>query len=237
MGTPSMSGSSFGTFNEYTDSELGFTWSSGIGEDVSLENFSLGGGFDSNCENHQRIASSGGSDVCRNGNQIEDSEAKSDGERMIKNESRLQDGKEGSSSQRTSLRVESRCGDKGSLLSGLGNECHKENANAQFVEDDTFNDGISEEDSSSQVINEVGERFNGLNSQSDFQYEERDNGNFCEDDRTSSRYEHSEDEDSMYKYGTDDELQTNMIHGKNVQYHLEEAVENGNRTAYQLVKD
>ena len=228
MGTPSMSGSSFGTFNEYPDSELGFMWSSGIGEDGSLENFSLGGGFDSNCENHQGIALSGGSDVCRNGNEIENSEAKSDGERMIKNESRLRDGKEGSSSQRTSLRVESGCGDKGSLLSGLGNECHKENANEQFVEDDMFIDGISEEDSSSHVVNEVEECLNGLNLQSDFQFKEREDGNFFEDDRTSSRNEHSEDEDSMYKYGTDDELQTDTIHGKNVQYHREEAVENGN---------
>ncbi|CBI15010.3 unnamed protein product, partial [Vitis vinifera] len=143
MGTPSMCSSSFGTFNECIDSELGFMWSSGLGEDGSLENFSLGGGFDSNCENHGRIAFLGGSDIY---------------------------GEEGSS----------------------------KNANAKFVEDAMFNDGIAEEDSSSH------------------------------EDGTSSRYEHSEDEDSMYKYGTDDELKTDLNRGKNVQYRQEEKAENGN---------
>lgn len=99
MGTPSMCSSSFGTFNECIDSELGFMWSSGLGEDGSLENFSLGGGFDSNCENHGRIAFLGGSDICRNDHGIENREAQSDGERTIKNGSKLRDGEEGSSSQ------------------------------------------------------------------------------------------------------------------------------------------
>lgn len=228
MGTPSMCSSSFGTFNECIDSELGFMWSSGLGEDGSLENFSLGGGFDSNCENHGRIAFLGGSDICRNDHGIENREAQSDGERTIKNGSKLRDGEEGSSSQMASLRVESGCGDKGSLLSGLGNECHKENANAKFVEDAMFNDGIAEEDSSSHVVNEVDRYFYGLNLQSNFQFEEREDGNCCEEDGTSSRYEHSEDEDSMYKYGTDDELKTDLNRGKNVQYRQEEKAENGN---------
>lgn len=228
MGTPSMCGSSFGTLNDCMDSELGFMWSSGTGEDGSLENFRLGGGFDSNCENHGINALLGGSDVCRNGNGIEDSEAMSDGKRMIKKGSRLQDGEEGCSSQVTSLRVEIGCGDKGSLLSGSGNECHKENANARFIEDDMVNDGISEEDSSPRMVNEVEGGTNGVNLLSDFQYQGTEDGNFFEDDGTSSRYEHSEDEDSMYMHGTDDELYTDMTHGKNAQYRREEAVENGN---------
>lgn len=228
MGTPSVCSYSFGTPIECTDSELGLMWSSGAAEDGILGNFSLGGSFDSKCESHRRILFPGLSDNSADDNGTGCREAKSDGERMTKNRSKLRDEGEGSSSQMASLRVQSGRGDKELLRSDLGNECSQENANANFVEDGMLNDEIAEEDPSSQTINEVDRCFYGLSLQSNFQFEDREDGNFCDEDGTSSRYEHSEDEDSMYKFGTDDEYRADMNCGKNFPFHQEEKAENGN---------
>ncbi|XP_058227374.1 uncharacterized protein LOC131335853 [Rhododendron vialii] len=49
-----------------------------------------------------------------------------------------------------------------------------------------------------------------------------------EDDNDSSRFEHSEGEDSMFGYGSDDEQKINLLHKRNMQYHEEGKVEKGN---------
>ncbi|KAK3224714.1 hypothetical protein Dsin_004576 [Dipteronia sinensis] len=49
-----------------------------------------------------------------------------------------------------------------------------------------------------------------------------------EEDGTSSRYEHSEGEDSMYNYGSDDEHRVNSYYPRNVEYVQQSKCENEN---------
>lgn len=65
-----------------------------------------------------------------------------------------------------------------------------------------------------------------LYSESAMEYDVRE-GERCsdEDDNDSSRFEHSEGEDSMFGYGTDDEEKINLLHKRNMQYHEEGKVE------------
>lgn len=68
-----------------------------------------------------------------------------------------------------------------------------------------------------------------LYSDSAVEFDVREGGR-CSDevDNDSSRFEHSEGEDSMFGYGTDDEQKINLLHQRNMQYHEEGKVEKEN---------
>ncbi|KAK2978080.1 hypothetical protein RJ640_005201 [Escallonia rubra] len=60
---------------------------------------------------------------------------------------------------------------------------------------------------------DVSDCLDGLNLPSDIGYDRRDGGGYSDEGGGSSRYEHSEGEDSMFGYGTDDEKRSNLNYG------------------------
>lgn len=81
-----------------------------------------------------------------------------------------------------------------------------------------------------EVINEpVSSCLDQLYPDSAVEFDVRE-GERCSDenDNDSSRFEHSEGEDSMFGYGTDDEQKINLLHQRNMQYHEEGKVEKEN---------
>ncbi|GFZ17451.1 Phox (PX) domain-containing protein [Actinidia rufa] len=56
----------------------------------------------------------------------------------------------------------------------------------------------------------------------------RDSGRCSDEDNASSRFEHSEGEDSMFGYGTEDEQKMDLLHKRNMQYRQDTKVEREN---------
>ncbi|GFZ03769.1 Phox (PX) domain-containing protein [Actinidia rufa] len=65
-------------------------------------------------------------------------------------------------------------------------------------------------------------------SHSVVEYNERDGGRCFDEDNASSRFEHSEGEDSMFGYDIEDEQKIDLVHQRNMQYHQNAQVEKEN---------
>ena len=210
MGTPSMR-SSITTFN---DCEL-----ESVRSDSGLEGFSLGGMFDRNRED-QRVSVCG--NECLGDRNIEFQEGNRVEEegRLINSGLELYDtvGHD-MSNEMMGLKVESVSG----LVAGWDDDLGEEGGDESSVgsreqgesgmlrasfKNFSGREAISEEHGDGVGVGSssgfVGEGDDGLNFPSDLQFDGRETERE-EEDGTSSRYEHSEGEDSMYNYGTDDE--------------------------------
>lgn len=249
MGTPSMR-SSITTFN---DCELDSELLGSIRSDSGLEGFSLGGIFDRNRED-QRVSGRGNECLgdrnveLREGNRVEEEG------RLIKSGLELYDS-EGldMSSEMIGLKVESVSG----LVAGWDDDLGEEGGSGErdeegsigsreqdesgmlraSVENLSGREAIGEEHgdgvgvgvgSSSGFVGEGdGGCYDGLNLPSDLQFDGRETERE-EEDGTSSRYEHSEGEDSMYNYGTDDERRDRFHVERNMHYGQEAKAGNEN---------
>lgn len=239
MGTPSVR-SSITTFN---DCELESEFLGSMRSDSGLEGFSLGGMFDRNRED-QRVWGRGNECLGDRNVEFRDGKRVKEEGRLIKSGFELYD-TEGRdmSNEMMGLKVGSVSGlvagwDDGSGEAGGCGEGDEEGSIGSreqgesgmlrvSVENLPGREAIGEEDgdevgvdSSSGFVGEGdGGCYDGLNLPSDLPFDRRETKRE-EEDGTSSRYEHSEGEDSMYNYGTDDEcrdrfyVQRNMHYGK-----------------------
>ncbi|KAF8390443.1 hypothetical protein HHK36_024969 [Tetracentron sinense] len=106
---------------------------------------------------------------------------------------------------------------------GLGNGSHSLQGSKEESPSYT---PVCEEGFSEQVHGDVG-CFHRSTSEFGAPSDVREFGRFPEaEEETSSRYENSEDEGSMYNYGTDDE--DRMEHGRNLKYHQKAEIKNEN---------
>lgn len=258
LGTPSICSSSFSAFNECIDSEFGSVRSFGAGEDGNLENFSSGKGFDRDFESrklsspggldylgHYKIESykqktdSGpkmkyGLKVSSNEGSSSFHEARND---MIsskfESESQLLRATDLNTEFDRSVRGDGR-DNSGVAASFAQKMSARDTSNAEghlFYDQDGNGSHLQpwgKDDYSSHVIDEVGEGcFQGINSQYDLQFDEIEAGKLSEGE-TSSRYEHSEGEDSMFDYGTENEHNIDLQIRPKIQNHQKEKTVNGN---------
>ncbi|XP_059442498.1 uncharacterized protein LOC132174826 isoform X1 [Corylus avellana] len=233
MGTPSMR-SSITTFN---DCELESELLGSMRSDSGSEGFSLGGMFDRNRED-QRVSGCG--NECLSDRNVEFGEGNRVEEegRLIKSGLELYD-TEGHdmSNEMMGLKVESVSGlvagwDDGSGEEGGYGEGDEEgsigsreqgesgmlrasdkNLSGREAIGEEHGDGVGVGSSSGFVV----EGDDGLNLPSDLQFDGREIERE-EEDGTSSRYEHSEGEDSMYNYGTDDECRDRFYVQRKMHY-------------------
>lgn len=210
MGTPSVR-SSFGTpFNDCLDSEFGSFKSVGCGDDVSFENFSLGGDRKLSSLGKRRVGFRGGrndenikteSEFCGL-NLYDDNNHKGEhcyGD-MEMNNSELIGGDDFELGRNVAnMRI---CGNGGS------------EKRRTLVDGQVRNSGMHGKENAC-CLDSLDVEFNKR---------EREG----EEDGTSSRYEHSEGEDSMYNYGSDDEHRSNSYYPRNAEYIQEEKCENEN---------
>jgi hypothetical protein len=220
MGTPSMR-SSITTFN---DCELESELLGSMRSDSGLEVFSLGGMFDRNRED-QRVSGCGNECIgdrnveFQEGNRVEEKGG------LINSGLELYDTKgHDMSNEMLGLKVESVSG----LVAGWDDDFGEESGYGEGGDESSIGSGEQGESgmlrasvknlSGREAIGEehgdgvgvgsssgfVGEGDDGLNLPSDLQFDRRETERE-EEDGMSSRYEHSEGEDSMYNYGTDDE--------------------------------
>lgn len=211
MGTPSISSSTITNFYDFTDSELftrnlGFSGDDDGGGGGGLEGFSLGGKFDTNQNRNvdfrrEMIGDDGVSRL-----ELYDNEG------LVG----LGLGLDGGSGK-----------EEGSIGSREDEEFGA--MRGQDVEVEVGESGVGE-GSSNRVVGEMGGGlFDGMNVVFDFggggKGRERGEG---EEDGNSSRYEHSDGEDSMYNYGSDGECRDRFHVQRNLSYGRENKVENEN---------
>uniref|UniRef100_A0A2N9HVE2 PX domain-containing protein n=1 Tax=Fagus sylvatica TaxID=28930 RepID=A0A2N9HVE2_FAGSY len=209
MGTPSMCSSTITTFNDCVESEL-FASMRNLGfggDDSGLESFSLGGRFDTNQEDRRVL---GG--VSNPSLGTRNVEIPSDLRGFVE----LSDDGSG----------KSECGEEGSIGSREHEESRVENVSCKESEGNLFGDGVGEGSSSRVVSGEDGGCYDGMNMQFDFEVDGTEREREEEDDGASSRYEHSEGEDSMY--GTDDEGKDHFYVQRNLGYVREARAQNEN---------
>ncbi|KAK9278923.1 hypothetical protein L1049_028504 [Liquidambar formosana] len=155
--------------------------------------------------------------------------------RVVDLKTDLDEGVDGGDKERTAWRGD---GQAGGILSPAQNATIQVTTDADTIEGNSFSDRVdngshflswAEEGSPSLLFNEEGESWSqGLNSQSDSLFDGREMGRLSEEEGTSSRYEHSEDEDSMFDYGTDNEHKIDPHSKRNMQYHRKEKTVCGN---------
>ncbi|KAK4568648.1 hypothetical protein RGQ29_004163 [Quercus rubra] len=205
MGTPSISSSTITNFYDFTDSELftrnlGFSGDDG-GGGGGLEGFSLGGKFDSNQ------------------NRNVDFRREMIGDDGV---SRLE------SYDNEGLGLDDDSGkEEGSI--GTREDGEFGVMRGQDVDVEVGESGVGEGSSNRVVGEEGGGLFDGMNVEFDFEGggKERGRGE-GEEDGDSSRYEHSEGEDSMYNYGSDGECRDQFHVQRDVSYGREKRAENEN---------
>ncbi|KAM4107339.1 hypothetical protein ACJW30_04G135300 [Castanea mollissima] len=209
MGTPSISSSTITNFYDFTDSELftrnlGFSGDDGVGSGGGLEGFSLGGKFDTNQNRNVdfRREMIGDDGVSR----LE----------MYDNEGLVGLGLDGDSGKEEGS-IGSREDEEFGVMRG------------QDVDVEVGESGVGEGSSNRVVGEEGGGLFDGMNVEFEFEGggKERERGG-GEEDGDSSRYEHSEGDDSMYNYGSDGECRDQFHAQRNVSYGREKRVENEN---------
>ena len=207
MGTPSISSSTITNFYDFTDSELftrnlGFSGDDG-GGGGGLEGFSLGGKFDSNQ------------------NRNVDFRREMIGDDGV---SRLE------SYDNEGLGLDDDSGkEEGSIGTREDGEFGVMRGQDVDVDVEVGESGVGEGSSNRVVGEEGGGLFDGMNVEFDFEGggKERERGE-GEEDGDSSRYEHSEGEDSMYNYGSDGECRDQFHVQRDVSYGREKRAENEN---------
>lgn len=189
MGTPSVR-SSFG--NDCVDSEFGSLKSLGFGDDLSFENFSLGGKQKLSILGDRRIE-------FREGRNDKDLEMESGVSGLhCDGDSNFNNSNEGRINHHVDMQM------NGSEIMIEGGE---RTLVGSVVGNSRDIETRAEEGSSFVVYNEEkGHCSDGFDG----------NGMEGEEDGTSLRYEHSEDEDSMYNYGSDEEHRGKLYHPRNV---------------------
>lgn len=188
MGTPSMR-SSFG--NDCVDSEFALK-SLGFGDDLSFENFSLGGKQKLSILGDRRIE-------FREGRNDKDLEMESGVSGLhCDGDSNFNNSNEGRINHHVDMQM------NGSEIMSEGGE---RTLVGSVVGNSRDIETRAEEGSSFGVYNEEkGHCSDGFDG----------NGMEGEEDGTSLRYEHSEDEDSMYNYGSDEEHRGKLYYPRNV---------------------
>ncbi|KAA8542288.1 hypothetical protein F0562_023576 [Nyssa sinensis] len=88
--------------------------------------------------------------------------------------------------------------------------------------------GVEEKARSQMVVEREDSCLQGLDSHSGAEYAVGEAGSCSDEDKTSSRYVHSEGEDSMFGCGTDDEQKFDSYYHRNISYHQEAKSENNN---------
>lgn len=107
----------------------------------------------------------------------------------------------------------------GVMQGSSNNDCTSQKENAEDIKENISHLGVDAVGGGSHItmsFDQVDDCLGGLNSGCDMDMTE---GGRCSDEgEASSRYEHSEGEDSMFGYGTDDEKQIDSYHNRCIQY-------------------
>lgn len=107
----------------------------------------------------------------------------------------------------------------GVMKGSSNNDCTLQKENAEDIKDNISNVGVDAVGGGSHItmsFDQVDDCLGGLNSGCDMDMTE--GGRCLDEGEASSRYEHSEGEDSMFGYGTDDEKQIDSYHNRCIQY-------------------
>ncbi|KAL6964404.1 hypothetical protein U1Q18_035459 [Sarracenia purpurea var. burkii] len=214
MGTASLC-SSIGTFQECGDSEFGSTRSFGLGDVDSSENFNLSGRFSQEFRGKELPSSSGLGclsdhiiDSCEGKNV---SEVRNDGEGQglvgINDASMALDGE---------LYIEDDGGAKILSSDQISNIGTRSSTRVEMETHPHIN------------IVKVNSSSDELNSQSVEELDGREGEQCLDEDSVSSKFEHSEGEDSMFGYGTDDEQKMDLLHQRKMLYKYDTKVEKEN---------
>ncbi|XAR72616.1 hypothetical protein NMG60_11019322 [Bertholletia excelsa] len=127
-----------------------------------------------------------------------------------------------------------RCQIDSEQLNSIGSVSVQETTNAEVTEENIFNlggesDSLSlarfetENETHLQMISgPVKGCLDASSPHSDLECDSIKGGKCSDEDKASSRYEHSEGEDSMFGCGTDDEEKIDLLRQRNTQYHQEE---------------
>ncbi|KAL7191939.1 hypothetical protein ACSBR2_023921 [Camellia fascicularis] len=108
------------------------------------------------------------------------------------------------------------------LQSSAGSVSVQQITNVEAVDENVLGRGVnSDTHSSARVIEPVDSCLDELCSGTDVEFDVGEGGRCSDEDKASSRFEHSEGEDSMFGYGTDDEQKMKLVHQRNTQYHQE----------------
>ncbi|KAK1564917.1 hypothetical protein Q3G72_014662 [Acer saccharum] len=219
MGTPSMHSSFGASFNDCLDSEFESSRSLGFGDDVSFENFSLGG-------NRRLSLGDGRIEFCQ-GRNDEDAKVENGFSGLQLYDDNDNEGRHDDEGMKMGMVSD----DKRALGGSVSNLSIQGIGERSLVGDGIGNgSGIKPEVKECSLLcgdNQGKDNgLEGLDLQLCGEFEGREMEG--EEDGTSSRYEHSEGEDSMYNYGSDDEHRVNSYYPRNVEYVQQSKCENEN---------
>ncbi|XP_061988245.1 uncharacterized protein LOC133706721 isoform X1 [Rosa rugosa] len=219
MGTPSMC-STVTVFNDFPEADFASVRSLGFGEEG--EGFSLGGRIDRNSNREDRRLSSSG--------RIEEDGIRgrpgtkygSSGLELYGNEDD-DIGVGGDANELMSWKLD-KSGPPG-LMEGSELKCGSDDSDEEGGGVERGKDSVLDRDDSKEV---------GTGSQLGQEVEERcfDGGEMEREEGASSRNEYSEDEGSMYNYGTDDEPKSDFNHQRSVEYYEQSKPKNENENPF-----
>ncbi|CAN6713852.1 unnamed protein product [Malus baccata var. baccata] len=228
MGTPSMC-STITVFNDFPEPEFGSLKSLGLGEGSGgLDNFSLGERIERNRED-RRCLSSGRIEFGKEDGNIGGRRRASYGSSGLELYGNEDAGGADDVNELISWKLES--GSSGlrgvsDVKYGSDNSDEDSEKGMEVWRGVVGNDSIGVEGVAAQETNDS--NGEGIRNQFVPEVEEFDGGEMDREEGTSSRNEYSEDEGSMYNYGSDDERKSGFSQQRNVHYYQQEKPQNEN---------
>ncbi|KAM1786212.1 hypothetical protein FF1_038916 [Malus domestica] len=228
MGTPSMC-STITVFNDFPEPEFGSLKGLGLGEGSGgLDNFSLGGRIERNRED-RRCLSSGRIEFGKEDGNIVGRRRASYGSSGLELYGNEDDGGADDVNELMSWKLES--GSSGlrgvsDVKYGSDNSDDDSEKGMEVWRGVVGNDSIGVEGVAAQETNDS--NGEGIRNQFVPEVEEFDGREMDREEGTSSRNEYSEDEGSMYNYGSDDERKSGFSQQRNVHYYQQEKPQNEN---------
>ncbi|KAB2633347.1 hypothetical protein D8674_029594 [Pyrus ussuriensis x Pyrus communis] len=228
MGTPSMC-STITVFNDFPEPEFGSLKSLGLGEGSGgLDNFSLGGRIERNRED-RRCLSSGRIEFGKEDGNIGGRRRASYGSSGLELYGNEDAGGADDVNELMSWKLESGSSGLGGVSDvkyGSDNSDEDSEKGMEVWRGVVGNDNIGVEGVAAQETNDS--NGEGIRNQFVPEVEEFDGGEMDREEGTSSRNEYSEDEGSMYNYGSDDERKSGFSQQRNVHYYRQEKPQNEN---------
>lgn len=235
MGTPSMC-STITVFNDFPDPDFGSVRSLGFGEEGGVvENFSLGGRIDRNRED-RKLSGSGRIEFSKEEDGIEGRPSAKYGSSGLELYGNEDDdiGVGGDANELMSWKLD-KSGPPG-LMEGSELKCASDDSDEDNEERTEVTRGVVGKDSVGleRVLETGDSKEVGTGSQLGSNVEGScfDGGEMDREEGASSRNEYSEDEGSMYNYGTDDEPKSDFNHQRSVHYYQQSKPKNENENPF-----
>lgn len=206
MGTPSLCGS-VGTFQDRLDSDFGSLTSFRLGDDSALENFTLG---DTKPQHKQLVSLH---DLPDDAGDTRGST--SELPTLWDSNTALDEGLYGEDDKGGVIQWRDRANLR-TIQTSFQNKVAQHKENAETIEASHFSVGVTQGSQSHMTTEQVDGCLEGLNSESVMDFDRKEDGRCSGEGENSSRCEHSEGEDSMFGYDTEEDKHIDLYHRRNI---------------------